>query len=176
MIKKKVLPNLPEQVIADYQYKEGYVPKGSTVRFLLKQTPELNKSYVLFAIAQKVISPMQYAKESFQLIQELLNTYSIKLDDVAIYLDYEERHSQVPRPLIEWKFDHKNGEFLADHLNDMTVEELSEPLREIRSNYYNQFDTITKLKNELRAYTQNDITLDTIIEIIQKVEKEHAKA
>lgn len=153
----KLIPNF---LIAELNYEQNYVPENSTVKVLFGRTGEEKKPYSLFIIAQKCISPMQYPKETFELVYQFMRQFNIDIEQVNMYLDYEEVHGASKGALTLWNVTHYNGTFQDDSLIDVLHKALPKPVQELRDLYYFSFvykDITDELGKDLIYYKRNNI-------------------
>lgn len=126
----------PKQIIADYQYHIIDEKENDTVRFLLAPVEQFQKPFVLFVIAKPIISPMNYAYETYYLIQSFLKMLDLSFQKVEIFLDYEERFPSSNPHVNKWTFQVDKKKNVIDTLEEILIEELPKPIKMIREQYY----------------------------------------
>lgn len=139
--KKETSNYKPIRLIVDYVYphEEIKVHGEQPVRFLFAPVEDFETPYVLFVIAQSVISPMNYPVETWELINDFLISQKVSADEVTIYLDYEEQFGEKRGKLSLWKFRSDNGGFIEDKLLDVEPEQLAPSVKKVRDDYYKDF-------------------------------------
>lgn len=129
---------MPEQIIVDYSYNLPNAEGKDSVRFLLAPVEDHEKPYVLIVIAQPIISPMNYPFETFKLIMEFLDTFSIDYKDVDIILDFEERYGKSYKyeTTHRWHFKIINGNIVSDGFSILPSDKLPIAIKKVREKYY----------------------------------------
>jgi hypothetical protein len=126
--------NIPSFLIADMTYTN--INTEGSVTLLFGKVDDATHPYSAFLIAQSPISPMQYPKETFEVVYDLFNRMDINFDEVSLYLDYKEfGHGSPKTHLTKWEVTHYNNSYTDDSLDNVTFEELSPQERNIRNRY-----------------------------------------
>lgn len=125
---------MPKRIVVDYSYNIPLAKGKDTVRFLFAPVQDHDKPYVLIVIAQPIISPINYPVETYSLIIQFLDHFSVDIKDVDIILDFEER-SGTKRPYLDrWKFKDKNGN--DDSFESLDRDDLPPAIKKLRDEYY----------------------------------------
>lgn len=147
--------NHPTFLIVDLPF-HNVTHKGE-LTIVLGAVNDSVKPFSLFVIGHSPISPMQYPKETFELVYALLNRFEIAFEDVSVYLDYEKFNGVSKSNLSRWKVTHYNEKFLDDSLEDMIHNRLSKEEKGIRDKYYLNMVYNNSIDPELHNYKRNNL-------------------
>lgn len=137
MFQKKVPTALqPHQAIVDYEYKLIPMYQENKVRFIFAKVDNYRKPYVVVVVALPIISPMNYPLETFLLLEELIRTYQINLDDVDVYLDFRERYGLKNGQFQQWFFTPYENTVKDTFGPSLEEDEVPLPLKLICDRYY----------------------------------------